>query len=337
MATQTAPTTRPTTIEKLGTGVFPSFAMLAGMQLDLFTVLKDGPRSTEQMSDALAVRPDKLRLLLYALVAAELLTVEDGLFCNTPEADHFLVRGKPAYLGGRHLYYRDRWNEALCTAESVRGGAPQAKVEFSNMGPEEQETFFRGLHAGTMATARDMVTRYDFSSYRTLLDVGGGSGGLAITVTEACPYIKATVVDLPEVTPITRRFIADAGASDRVEVMAADVIEGPLEGSFDLAVVRAFIQVLSPYEARSAIQNVSRVIKSGGAIYIIGTGILDNSRTSPPEAVAFNLVFLNIYDGGQAYTEEEHRAWLTEAGFTEGFERVTLPNGSGIIIARKPV
>ena len=46
-------------------------------------------------------------------------------------------------------------------------------------------------------------------------------------------------------------------------------------------------------------------------------GIIDNSRTSPPEQVAFNLLFLNMYDGGQAYTEQEHRDWLEQAGFVD--------------------
>jgi hypothetical protein len=64
--------------------------------------------------------------------------------------------------------------------------------------------------------------------------------------------------------------------------------------------------------------------------------IIDDSRIAPPETVVSNLYFLNIYDGGQAYTEQEYRDWLTEAGF-EGFERVTLPSGGGIIRARKPV
>ena len=49
----------------------------------------------------------------------------------------------------------------------------------------------------------------------------------------------------------------------------------------------------------------------------------------------FNLVFVNVYDGGEAYTEQQYRDWLDEAGLVN-FQRVTLPNGSGIISVRKP-
>ena len=46
---------RPETIEKLDAAVYPSFAMLAGMQLDLFTQLKDGPMNVEELAHALGV------------------------------------------------------------------------------------------------------------------------------------------------------------------------------------------------------------------------------------------------------------------------------------------
>ncbi len=61
-----------------------------------------------------------------------------------------------------------------------------------------------------------------------------------------------------------------------------------------------------------------------------------SNRRTRSAAVSFNLVFLNIYDHGQAYTEQEYRNWLAEAGFVD-FERVLLPsNPSSILTARKP-
>ena len=91
--------------------------------------------------------------------------------------------------------------------------------------------------------------------------------------------------------------------------------------------------MLPPEQVRRALANVHRVSEPGGDIYILGS-ILDDSRLSPPEAVASNLNFLNIYDGGEAYTEQEYRDWLSEAGF-EGFERVLLPNGTSIVWTQK--
>ena len=325
----------PKTIQEL-MNVYPSFALLAGMRLDLFTPLRDGPMRAEQIADAIGVGTAKLKPLLYALVAAGLLTIEGDRFANTDEANHFLVRTSPSYLGGAHELYTDLWGAALQTAESIRTKQPQARHDYATMSRDDLELFFRSLHPGTVETGQALTANYDFSSCRTLLDVGGGSGGLAVAVTEICPHIQVTVVDVPNVTPITQRFVTEAGTSDRVKVTAANIVEQPLKGQFDVAVLKAFIQVLSPKDARRALRNISASMTPGGVIYILGAGILDNSRISPPESAIFNVVFLNIYDEGQAYTEKEYRNWLVEAGF-EKFKRDTLADGSAIITAQKPM
>jgi SAM-dependent methyltransferase len=311
--------------------------MLAGMQLDVFTPLKDGPMTAGQIGEAIGTRPDRLRLLLYALTAAGLLDVKDGVFSNSAEAARFLVRGSPDYLGNMQTRVADQWRRKLKTAESIKSGKPQAQLDFSHSPPEELEAFFRRVNAQTVVTACGLIEHCDFSSIRTLADVGGGAGGLAITVAKAFPHIKATVVDLPLVTAVTQKVVEEEDAADRVEVLTADVVKGPLPGSYDAAVVKGVLQVLSAEDARSVLVNVGRAIKPGGVIYIVGE-ILDNSRTSPPEAVGFNLVFINMYETGEAYTEQEHRDWLTDAGFVDvSRPKLSLPNGHGLMTARKPL
>ena len=325
----------PEIITRLYRSVYSSFAMLAGIQLDLFTPLEDDPLSAEEIADRLGVQATKLRPLLYALVVAGLLNVEDGLFGNTPEADGYLVRGKPSYLGGEHEVGSVIWEAALKTAATISAGTPQAKIDYFSMSEEELGAILRGLHPDTIAVARNLMAHHDFSTFSSLLDVGGGSGGLAIALTESHSQLRATVVDLALVTPFTKRFVAEANAVDRVEVVTADVVHDGLSGSFDVAVASKFTQVLSPDEVRAALGNVANVLKPGGVIHLY-TQVLDNSRLSPEEAVSFNLVFLNIYDHGQAYTEKEYRDWLAEAGFVD-FERVPLPsNPNSILTARKP-
>ena len=64
-------------------------AMLAGMQLELFTPLQYGPLTAAELAEALGVGPERLRLLLFALVAAGLLSEDDEHFANTAEAQKF--------------------------------------------------------------------------------------------------------------------------------------------------------------------------------------------------------------------------------------------------------
>ena len=326
---------RPETINKLRFAADAALAMLAGMQLDVFTPLQAGPKTAEEIAHAIGVSPARLRLLLYSLVAAGLLNEHDGNFSNTPEASHFLVKGIPSYMGDRHAGFSTRWAWGLKTAESIRTGVPQAKIDFSNSSTEELEAFLRLINASSVAATRSLLARHDFSSIKTLADVGCGGAGVAMTITQECAQLQATAIDLPQITPITRKIVNEERATDRVKVLTADVLNGPLPGSYDAAILRALIQVFSPEDARLAVKNIGAAINPGGKIYIIGQ-ILDDSRQSPPAAVGFNLNFINTFDAGESYTEQEYREWLCEAGFVD-IERAScmLASENGLITARK--
>ena len=97
-----------------------------------------------ELAQVLGVGSTKLEPLLYSLVQAGLLTIENQRFSNTPESDHFLVRGKSTYQGERHQNFSSRFNAALRTAESIRGGAAMAKLNFHDMTPDQEESLFQG-------------------------------------------------------------------------------------------------------------------------------------------------------------------------------------------------
>ena len=90
----------PQRIEELRSAVYPSFALLAGMQLDLFTQLEASPLTAKQLAAATHTDASRLRVLLYALVNAGLLTVEGDCFANTAEAEGYLVRGRQGQHAG---------------------------------------------------------------------------------------------------------------------------------------------------------------------------------------------------------------------------------------------
>ncbi len=132
---------RPDTINKLRAAADAACAMQAGMELDLFSPLKDGPMTAPQIASAIEVKSDRLRLLLWALVAAGLLTEQDGRFANTPEANQYLVKGLPSYLGYLHGTLANAWSLRLKTAVSLRTGAPQAKMDFAKSPPNNWNRF----------------------------------------------------------------------------------------------------------------------------------------------------------------------------------------------------
>ena len=326
---------RPETIMRLRSAVYPSYALLAGVQLGVFTALKDGPMTSQEISDSLAVHAGKLEVLLCALVPTGLLELENGRFSNSAEADGFLVRGRPGYLGeGYQNTASDRWESVLRTAASIRSGTAQAQVDYTNATEGELNAHYQMFFDMTQAGGRNLAARFDFSDRRRLLDVAGGTGGLSVALTAACPNLSATVVDLPSVTPTTRRYVDAAGAGDRVKVVSADVVAGPLEGSYDVAVVSAFLPVISSESAKRALINVGAVMEPGGAIYLADGGTVDDSKTSPPDIALNSLFFINAFDEGGPKTESDRRRWLEEAGF-EDVQRLPFPEGGSIMVARK--
>jgi 2-hydroxy-4-(methylsulfanyl)butanoate S-methyltransferase len=330
------PLSSPVAIDRHIESIYRPLAMLAGMQLDVFTPLKDGPLSCADIAVALSVRADKLRPLLYALVNAELLTVDGERFATTPESGEFLIRGRPRYCGGRHEALAHHWHWALQTAGSIRDGKPRMKLEYADQPRETLAAIYRGMHASSLPVGFRLAPRLAEADVTHLADIGGGSGGVAIGACLKVPGLRATIIDLPNIAPVAETFIAEAAVGDRVSTLAADVVAAPPACRFDAAVVKSVIEALSPDNVRALLRHVAQSMDPGGRIFIVGN-ILDDSRTSPPLNVGFNLVFLNIYDDGQAYTEGELREWLAEAGFGAiEIESGSMSGGVSIITARKP-
>ena len=145
------------------------------MQLDLFTAIQSGAQTPPQLAATLGVGADRLRLLLYALVAAGLLTEQDGRFANTPETQHFLVQGLHV-PGASAANLAAQWAFKLQTAVDPDGRPPGASRFYPGV-PRGLEAFLRRINVSTVAAAQEIAARYDFTATRTLVDVGGGAGG----------------------------------------------------------------------------------------------------------------------------------------------------------------
>lgn len=313
--------------------VYPSLAMMAGMQLEVFTAIGEETKHLDSIAGILEVKPAKLRPLLYALVTAELLFVDGSNFENTQEAKEFLIKGKPRYIGGMHSAYSDLWASTMHTAESIRTGQPQAEHDFGNMSKDELRAFVRGLDAGASATARRLQKEFDMGRFENILDAGGGSGGLAIALSRLCPNVKLTVADLPNVVEVTRECVQEANLSERLAVKEYDLVNQKVQGAFGAIIMRSVLQVLGPEQAEAALSNAVNGLKLNGEFFMIGR-VLDDSRLTPVDSVAVNVMFLNVYQEGQAYTESEYREFFASAGLGN-ISRTLLSGGYSIIRGTK--
>jgi O-methyltransferase domain/Dimerisation domain len=323
-----------TTINRLQASVSEGLAMLAGMRLEIFTHLADGPRDAAALAAVMGVAPDRLSRLLHALVVCGLLERSEAGFANTAEAAAFLVKGKPGYVGGVHALLDQLWHADLKTAESVLSGKPAAPHDFLDVSDAEMAGMLRGMHDGAVGAGRVFPTVFDFSGCRSVIDIGGGSGGFVAALCEACPHIAGRLFDLPRTVRLAGDILARTPGGDRVTTESGDILAAAPSGLHDAAILRAVVQVLGPDDAARAIAHAAQAVRPGGTLYIAGAGILDDDRLGPRRAVFFNLTFMNLYRSGAAYTVAEHAAWLAAARCGD-VRRTALPDGSAVIVARK--
>nr|WP_298690039.1 methyltransferase [uncultured Dongia sp.] len=324
----------PDTIDRLEAGVAPALALLAGMDLDVFSLLANGPRSAAMLATDLGLDEDRLSRLLYALVLTNLLTYENGHFANSPEAAAFLVKGSPRYIGGGHELRREIWEADLKTAESIRRGAPAALHDFAEMDEASLTAFLRGMIPFAMATGRALGKQFDFSSVGSIVDVGGGSGAALAGLMEQHATMRGTLFELPSVAKATAALLDDFPCRDRIAIETGDITAAPLKGKHDAALLRALVQVLAPEDAAKAIRHAVAGLRPGGHIYITGSGILNDDRLSPPAGVYLNVTLMNFYPSGRSYTTSEHVDWLKAAGCADPVQ-MTVRGGSAVIRATK--
>ena len=334
MTDPSAPPLQPERIHALQAAVAPALALLAGMELDLFSVLGDEACEAAEIAARLRVDKERLERLLFALVLAGVLEHGDGRFRNGAEARAFLVRGRPGFVGGEHELLSELWRADLRTAASIRTAKPAAKHDFSVADEAASAAFLRGLVPSTLAFGRELAAMADFSRFASVIDIGGGPGGALWGLREHHPHLRLTLLELPAGI-LPARNIAAESAQAGILFEEGDMVQAPSAATHDAAILKAVVQVLGRAEAGAVIRNAFASLNPNGTLFISGGGILGDDRLSPRHAVFYNLTFMNLYDAGQAYTHTEYAGWLFAAGFTD-IAFATMPSGGTLISARKP-
>jgi hypothetical protein len=85
---------------QIGTGFMASKTLLSAVELGVFSTLANGAADLPTLQQKLGLHQRSARDFLDALVALDLLERKNGLYSNTVEADLFLDKAKPSYVGG---------------------------------------------------------------------------------------------------------------------------------------------------------------------------------------------------------------------------------------------
>jgi SAM-dependent methyltransferase len=311
----------------------PSRVLLTACELDVFTAIGDGPRTSAEVAAAIGADPRATDRLLNALVAMGFLGKRAGRFANGAFAARYLVRGRPEYLAGlRHSV--QLWTTWSTLTEAVRAGRCVVSRPTGADAAAAREAFIAAMHWRGATQAAEVADLVDLAGVRRVLDVGGGSGVFSMAFVRAQPGLQATVFDLPEVVPLTERYLAEAGLADRVAVVAGDLTRDELGRDFDLVFISAVIHSFPPDENRRLLEKAAAALVPGGRV-VVQDFLMDEARTGPLQAALFALNMLVSTPAGDTYTESEVRAWMGAAGF-EAIARRDTSFGTSLLVGRLP-
>ncbi len=306
-----------------------SRVLLTAYELGLCTALADEERTSAHVASALGTDARATDRLMNALVAMGMLDKRGDRFANGAFAARHLVRGKPGFMAGL-MHSVHLWSSWSTLTKAVREGHAVTSRETGARGEHWREAFIAAMHWRGAQQAPGVVATIDLRSVTRLLDVGGGSGVYAMEFARARSGLHATVFDLPDIVPLTRRYIEDAGCADRVTIVSGDLTRDELGRGFDLVFLSAIMHSFPPDENRRLIQKAARALNPGGRV-VVQDFLMNEDRTGPLSSALFALNMLVATDAGDTYTESEIREWMRAAGL-DAIERRDTPYGASLMV-----
>jgi hypothetical protein len=315
----------PARIMALGNAYWGSRALLSAAELGLFTELARGPLDAEALQKRLGLHPRGARDFFDALVALGMLERDDGVYRNTPEANAFLDRAKPSYLGGILEFSGTRLYPAWAgLTEALRSGLPQAEVAggqdiFAAMyrDPARLREFLRGMAGRSLPSARLIAEKFPWHRHRTLVDIGAALGAVPVQVALAQPHITGGGFDLPPVGPLFDEYVASFGLGDRLRFYPGDFFQDPLPEA-DVLVMGRILHDWDLEQKKLLLSKAYAALPAGGALIVYET-IIDDERRENALSLLMSLNMLVYTPGGFDYTGADCQGWMRGAGFTDTY------------------
>jgi len=319
-----------------------SKTMFAAVSMGVFEALHEGPADASGLAARLGAQAGALERLLDACVGMGLLRKQEGAYANQPVAEAYLCDHSPLSLTGYVQYSSEALFPMWAHLEdALREGTPRWTQTFGWQGSlfdhffkteERQRHFLRGMHGFGQLSSPVVVAAFDLSRFDRLVDLGGGTGHLAIAACERYPRLRAAVFDLPTVIEIAREYVAASTVRERIGLAAGDLFRDnlPEAGLYSLG------RVLHDWpedKIRMLLRKIFEALPPAGAL-LVAEKLLDEDRSGPTHAHMQSLNML-VCTEGKERTLTEYRALLREAGFA-GVEGRRTGAPLDVVLAIKP-
>jgi ubiquinone/menaquinone biosynthesis C-methylase UbiE len=317
---------------------FANTAMLvAAVRLHLFTHMSQKTLTPAALAELAHAAPGPIERLLKGLVVQGLLEREGDVYRLTSLADHFLVEGKPGYLGGDTLAmldYLPAWFElgtTLCTGQPYRdlGDAATAETFFA---PRVRD-LFPLVHPIAKRTAAIVPLKMREHSL-LVLDVGAGSAPWSAAFALKYPFAHVTALDLQAVVEQGQRQVDEMGLRDRYTWIEANMETWHYPAhSYDLVILAHVCRFIGEERARTLLGKLTKSLRIGGTL-ILADVFLSDDRSGPAAALTLDLSMLVNTSQGCISTCSEISAWLKDSGLSE-IRRLEGVGPFPVVVAQK--
>jgi SAM-dependent methyltransferase len=310
---------------QIGIGHYFSRVLALAAKLGIADLLIDGPRFYGDLAKATQTHAPSLNRMMRLLASVGVFEERDnGTFALTSLGE-LLRTGAAGSMRSAVLLFagigiQDAWKEleyCIQTGEpAFRRNSPDADP-FSQIAqnPEMAKVFDEAMAAFAPLTAAAIAASYDFSPFRTLIDVGGGNGSLLIGLLNANPNLHGIVFDLPHAADKARAKIAEAGLQSRCQAVGGDFFKEVPAGA-DAYIIKHVIHDWNDDRATAILRSVHRAMPPQGKL-LIAEGVypqrIDQSDLS--RGAAANDVNMLVSTGGRQRSETEFRSLQNAAGF----------------------
>ncbi len=308
-----------------------SKTIFAAVELRIFDWLTSNSFTSIELASRMGLVNEAFSRLLDACVSLGLLQKDGDRYENTPLAAQYLCWSSSTTLN--HTF--QRYNEIDFNAwshleKAISGYCPPLPTEAASS--EAKIQFCARMHGYLRLAAPELVKQFDLSGVKKLIDLGGGTGALAIAICEAYDHIEAAVLDrmLEEeaVMDFANQLLERSAVinKDNVKFVGGDYRKGEFPQS-DLFVASRVLHHHSDSEIRKLMLRVSAATSPGGA-FLIAEHIVNDDKTGSIRAMSGSLSMLLWNGQFRQRSFNEFADLAGEAGFAE--EKRWEAGGSGI-------
>lgn len=312
-------------IDRLNAGMYQVDVFRAALELQLWAKVAAGEDTAEQLAAAEGWDPLGTRMLLDDICTFKLLTRQDDRYQLPPEAESYLLPGKPTYMG-RFLLSEFGWEGNGKLAEAIRTG--RRPIGYTATTTEAIDAWI-AVYARSWAAPETYLERCD-AMWQALgiqardglrvLDVACGPAPKTLPLARHHSGVQVTLLDWERILKTARKVAAHLGVEKQILSLAGDlwsVAYGP--GQFDVVYLGNITHFFSPEENTRLFRKVYDALASGGVI------VVNSIRREYPDPMDPELWFYAVSAGGAVYDFHEYQGMLECAGFADVGDISTQP------------